>query len=75
MFAPVLFAPNQTKYCKLDTTINDVLKTHNKDRYLVAVSDGSVKHMHQMRFGWVLLTAKGLHLAKSFDGCDGRESS
>ena len=31
--------------------------------------------MHQMSFGWVLLMAKGLHLTKSFGGCDGRGGS
>ena len=31
--------------------------------------------MHQMSFGWVLSTAGGLHLAKSFGGYDGRGSS
>ena len=57
------------------TTIDDVLKAHNKDGYLIAVSDGSVKHMHQMSFDWVLSTAGGLHLAKSFGRCNGRGSS
>ena len=57
------------------TTINGVLKAHNKDGYLIAVSDGSVKHMHQMSFGQVLSTAGGLHLAKSFVWCDDRDSS
>ena len=37
-----------------------------KNGYLVEVSDKSVKHMHQMIFGRVLSTTKGLHLAKSF---------
>ena len=59
----------------MDTTIDDVLTVHDKDGYLVAVSGGSVKHMHQMSFGWVLSTAKGLHLAKSFGRCNGRGSS
>ena len=52
-----------------------MLTAHDKDEYLVAVLDGSVKHMYQMIFDWVLLTAKGLHLAKSFGGCYGRGSS
>ena len=30
--------------------------------------------MHQMNFGWVLSTARELHLAKSFGGCDGKYS-
>ena len=51
-----------------------MLAAHDKDGYLVAVLDGSVKHMHQMSFGWVLSTANRLHLAKSFGGCDGRDS-
>ena len=62
----VQFTPDQTKYGKMDTTIDDVLTAHDKDRYLVAVLDGSVKHLHQMSFGWILATAKGLHLVKSF---------
>ena len=57
------------------TTINDVLKAHDKDRYLTAVLKESVKHMHQMSFGGVLSTAGGLHLAKSYGRCDGRGSS
>ena len=48
---------------------------HDKDGYLVAVLDGSVKHMYQIIYGWVLSTAGGLHLAKSFGGCDDRGSS
>ena len=56
----------------MDTTINDVLAAHNIEGYLVAVSDGSVQYMHQIRFGWVLVSAKGQHLAKSFGVCDGR---
>ena len=56
----------------MDTTIGDVLKANNEDGYLIAVSDGSVKDMHQMSFGWVLSTAGGVHLATSYGGCDGR---
>ena len=59
----------------MEKTIEDVLKAHDEDRYLIAVSDGSVKHMHQMSFGWVLSTADGVHLATSYGGCDGRGSS
>ena len=36
---------------------------------------GSVKHMHQMSFGWVLSTVGGVHLVKSYGGCNGRGSS
>ena len=57
------------------TIIDDVLKTHDKDGYLIAVSNGSVKHMHQMSFSWVLSTAGGLYLAKSYGGCEGIGSS
>ena len=57
------------------TTIDDVIKVHHDDGYLIAVSDRSVKHTHQMNFGWVLSAAGGLHLAKSYGGCDGRGSS
>ena len=59
----------------MDTTIKDLLKANNEDGYLIAVLDGSVKHMHQMSFGWVLSTAGGVHLATSYGGCDGRGSS
>ena len=61
----VTFAPDQCKYNQMATAIDDVLKAHNEDGYLIAVSNGSVKHMHQMRFGWVLSTAGGVHLATS----------
>ena len=57
------------------TTIDDVLKAHNENGYLIVISNGSVKHMHQMIFGWVLSTAGGVHLTTSYDGCDGRGSS
>ena len=62
-------------YNQMATTIEDVLKAHNADGYLIAVSDGSVKHMHRMSFGWVLSTAGGVHLATSYGGYDGRGSS
>ena len=52
------------KYNEMDTTIDDVLTTHSKEGYLMAVSDGSVKHMHQMSFGWLLLTANRLYLGE-----------
>ena len=59
------------------TTINDVLKAHSVDGYLITVSDGSVKHMHQIRFSWDLSTtgAGTVHWATSYGGCDGRSSS
>ena len=59
----------------METIIEDVLKAHIEDGYLIAVSDGSVKYIHQMRFGWVLSTADGVHLATSYGGCDSRGSS
>ena len=59
----------------METTIDCVLKAHDKDGSLVDVSDGSVKHTHQMSFRWVLSTVGGLHLAKSYGGCDGRGTS
>ena len=68
----VRFTPDSTRYGKMDTTIDDMLTAHSKDGYLVAVSDRSVEHMHQMSFSWVLSTAKGLHLAKLFGACDDR---
>ena len=71
----VSFAADESKYNSMDITIDDVLRAHNKDGYLVAVSDGSVRHTHQMTFGWVLATVDGKHLARSCGGCDGRGSS
>ena len=55
----VQFAPDKQKYNKMEATIEDVLKAHDEDGYLIAVLDGSVKHIHQMSFGWVLSTADG----------------
>ena len=71
----VIFVLDQRKYSQMATTINDVLKPHIKDEYLIAVSDGSVKHMHQISFDWLLSTAGGVHLATSYDGCDSQGSS
>ena len=71
----VQFAPDKGKYNIVEKTIKDVLKAHNEDGYLIAVSNGSVKHMYQMSFGWVLSTADGVRLATSYGGCDGRGSS
>ena len=71
----VTFTPDQRKYDKMETTIDDVLRAQDKYGYLLAVSDGSVRHTHQMIFGWVLSTAGGLYLAKSCGGCDSRGSS
>ena len=59
----------------MDITIDDVLRAHDKDGHLVAASDGSVQNTHEMSFGWVLATANGKHLARSYGGCDGRGSS
>ena len=56
------------------TTIKDVLKAHDKDGYLIVVSDGSVKHMPGMSIKLVLSTAGGVHLISSYDGCDGKGS-
>ena len=70
----VQFAPDKQKYNKMEATIKDVLKDHDEDGYLIAVSDGSVKHTHQMSFGWVLSTADGVHLATSYGGCNGQGS-
>ena len=50
----------------MDTTIEDMLKTHDDDGYLIAVSDGSVKQMHQISFGCVLSTVGDVHLATSY---------
>ena len=71
----VSFAADESKYNSMDIPIDDVLWAHDKDGYLVAVSDGSVQHTHQMSFGWVLATADDKHLARSSGGCDGRGSS
>ena len=58
----------------MDTTIDDVLAEHEKERYLVAVLDESVEQIHQMCFGWVLLIAKGLHLLILFGGSINKEA-
>ena len=71
----VSFAADESKYNCMDITIDEVLRAHDKDGHLVAVSDGSVQNTHEMSFGWVLATANGKHLARSYGGCDGRESS
>ena len=71
----VQFSPDPKKQNNIDTTINDVLTARNKEGYLVAVSDGSIKQIHQMIFDWVLESAEGQHLAKSCSGCDGRGNS
>ena len=62
-------------YNQMTTAINDMLKAHDADGYLIAVSDGSVKHMYQMSFKWVLSTTGGVHLVTLYGGCDGRGSS
>ena len=62
-------------YNQMETTIDHVLKAQDKDRYLIVVSNGSVKHMHQMSFGWVLSTTGGVHLATPYGGCDSRSRS
>ena len=46
----VTFALDKRMYNQIDTTIGNVLKAHNTEGYSIAVSDGSVKHMHQMGF-------------------------
>ena len=53
-------------YNQMTTTIDEVLKAHDTDGYLIEVSDGSVKHMHQMSSGSVLSTVGGVHLATSY---------
>ena len=70
----VQFVPDKQKYNKMEATNEDVLKAHDEDGYLIVVSDGSVKHMYQMSFGWVLSTADGVHLATLYGGCDGPDS-
>ena len=71
----VQFAPDKQKYNIIEKTIEDVLKAHDEGGYLIAVSDGSVKHMNQMSFGWVLPTADGVHLATPYSGCDAKGTS
>ena len=71
----ITFVPDKQKYDKTAATINDVLMVHDKDGYLIAVWEGSVKNMQQMSFGWVLSTTGGVHLVKSYGGCNGRGSS
>ena len=62
-------------YNQMATTIDDVLKAHDENGYLIAVSGGSVKHTHQMNFDWVLSTTGGVHLVTSYGGCNCRGSS
>ena len=59
----------------MDTTIDDVLAAYDKEGYLLEVLNRSVKYIHKMSFGWVVATAKGTHLAKSFGGYNRRGSS
>ena len=47
----VTFVPDKRIYNQMVTIIGDVLKAHDTDEYLIAVSDGSVKHTQQMSFG------------------------
>lgn len=48
------------------TTIDDTIYYHDKERFLLSVLDGSVKHIHNMSFGWVLTTSKGKRLVQSY---------
>ena len=41
----VQFAPDKRKYNIMEKTIEDVLKAHDKDGYLIAVSDLSLIHI------------------------------
>ena len=38
----VKFVPDERKYNSIDLTINDVLRAHDRDGYLAAVSDGLI---------------------------------
>ena len=71
----VIFVPDKHTYNQMATPIDAVLKAHKTDGYLLAVLDGSVNHMHQISFGWVLYTTGGVHLATSYGGCDGSSIS
>ena len=51
IFIFIRFSLDPKKYHSMDTTIDDVLAAHNKEGYLVAVSDGLAKNMHHMSFG------------------------
>ena len=48
----------------MDATIDDVLTAHEKEGYLVAVSDGSVKHMYHMSFWLGACVSKGTTFSK-----------
>ena len=61
--SPPLLQTNTWMYNQIATAVNDVLKAHDKDRHLIADSDGSVIHKHKMSLGWALLTAGRVHLA------------
>ena len=71
----VMFAPDPKKYGILDTTIDDIIAAHNEEGHLVSLLDSSVKHIHNMSFGWVLATAKERPLGRSYGGCVGRGNS
>ena len=42
----VQFVSDKQAYNQMYTTIKNVRKAHNKDGYLIVVSDGSVKHLN-----------------------------
>ena len=46
-----------------------------KEKYLLLVSDGSLKYIHMMAFGWVLCTPSGKWLAASSGPGSGEGSS
>ena len=68
----VQFGSDKHTYNETNITINKILKTNDKDGYLIAVSDGSVKHIHQISFEWILSTVVGVNFPTSYGGCDGR---
>jgi hypothetical protein len=52
----------------------EIVACMEKHKYLLAVSDGSVK-FHDMSFGWILATPTGERLAAAAGPCNGRGNS
>ena len=49
----VTFVPDKRMYNQMATTIDDVLKAHNTDGFLIVVSDSLVKHTHAPNEFWL----------------------
>ena len=47
----VQFAQDKQTYNQLDTIIQDVVTANGENGYLISLSDGPVRHTHQMSLG------------------------